>query len=325
MQNTFNTLEDFNRALAKTIEESFEHDRNMIVTATEQTVLKTNGPHTGICIKKDGSNIAPIVYTDGEYTRFQEGTPYDVIAEDLCKIISNALDQEISLPDFTPEEAKKHITLNLVNTERNQELLKTVPHFEVGDCSAIPRWVVDDGMSFVMKNEMAAHCQLTPDEVLQIGMKNIADTEFKIDSLTNVLRSIYTKQGMGAEEAAEIFLEDDSIPKILVLTSDNGIQGARAILNEKVLEQIHEEFGEDFIILPSSVHEVLCVSSSGNDPETLKATVREVNSTVVSTDEFLSDNPMICDGHKVRLLIEQPKVEPPKFDEPKVRYAGFKM
>jgi hypothetical protein len=62
------------------------------------------------------------------------------------------------------------------------------------------------------------------------------------------------------------------------------------MLDEDALKEAAELYGGDFMILPSSIHEILLlpVRDEKEEIEELAATVREVNDTKVAPDEILS-------------------------------------
>ena len=98
--------------------------------------------------------------------------------------------------------------------------------------------------------------------------------------------------GVDREEA--IKMVNDMVPtddKLFVLTNNQKLNGAAALLDEKMMEQIAERVGNDFYILPSSVHEVLIVpKEAGMDFKDLEAMVQEVNATQVAPQDKLSDH-----------------------------------
>ena len=64
----------------------------------------------------------------------------------------------------------------------------------------------------------------------------------------------------------------------------------------EVLENIRKDMG-DFVIVPSSVHEVLIMPlKQVDDLKGLTMIIREVNRTVISKTEWLSDDAYIFDG-----------------------------
>ena len=87
-----------------------------------------------------------------------------------------------------------------------------------------------------------------------------------------------------------LFGEDDSLP-MWVVTNTDQVRGAAAVLN---VEKIKEVTGFDnFVILPSSIHECIVVSEDycDNDDE-LAEIITAVNSSNVSEKEQLGDKPI---------------------------------
>ena len=80
-----------------------------------------------------------------------------------------------------------------------------------------------------------------------------------------------------------------------VITNNSGIKGASSILNEKLMKNISKkEHTNKFVLLPSSIHEVLLVPVTGitskEDMDRYNNIVREVNTQEVSENERLSDH-----------------------------------
>jgi hypothetical protein len=77
---------------------------------------------------------------------------------------------------------------------------------------------------------------------------------------------------------------------LTAITNEESMYGASVILYPDFMEKAYEEAGEDFFVLPSSIHEVLIVPKSKAEPEDLARIVRDVNENVVAPDEVLSYN-----------------------------------
>ena len=91
---------------------------------------------------------------------------------------------------------------------------------------------------------------------------------------------------MGCECDKDI-LEDDFL---FVLTNPMRHFGASCLLYPGILEQIACQLGENFYLLPSSIHETMIVPE-GQSPslETLQEMVKEINETQMDVEEVLSD------------------------------------
>ncbi len=140
------------------------------------------------------------------------------VAEQMSITAYEAHMKSPKLPELTPEEARKHVTLTLVNAGQNQQMLEKTPHFNVvgGELAAIPRWYIDENASFVVTNEMCGTIGLTPDEILQIGQQHINSQHFEAKSMQEILSE------MMGEDFAEMMPPMEG-PQMIVLTSDNKI------------------------------------------------------------------------------------------------------
>lgn len=91
---------------------------------------------------------------------------------------------------------------------------------------------------------------------------------------------------------SEILFEQ-RMPKdnMLVVTSKDKFHGASRIFCDGVIDEIHKKFdNKKIIMLPSSIHEVICVPSITEDLNELKAIVEDVNKNSLQDNEYLSDN-----------------------------------
>lgn len=74
-----------------------------------------------------------------------------------------------------------------------------------------------------------------------------------------------------------------------IISNNRGIDGAVSMLYENELHELAENLESDLYILPSSVHEVLAVSTELTEPEELAQMVAEVNMQKVALEERLSN------------------------------------
>ncbi len=76
-----------------------------------------------------------------------------------------------------------------------------------------------------------------------------------------------------------------------VLTNTGFLYGAGLLACPEVLKECRERIGEDIYIIPSSVHEILLLERTEDDSEkSLVGIIREVNSTVLTDEDKLSDH-----------------------------------
>lgn len=136
--------------------------------------------------------------------------------------------------------------------------------------------------------------------------------------MNDVMKEMFLSDGM-PEEIAEMMIREVPPEQTLWIISNNrGIDGAVSMLYENELHELAENLESDLYILPSSVHEVLAVSTELTEPEELAQMVAEVNMQKVALEERLSNSFAILIDVKVnnrnlgvwirrRCIIRQPR------------------
>lgn len=269
-----------------------------------QTVNKVNkGEMTSITGRMEGQTISPCLYIDSFYEKYlQEDMTFSAIAtivdykyQDMRKMGVN-FDTEHFM-DF--ERMKDNIVAQLVNRKTNTAVLNAIPHTDVAeDMAVIYREVISidqDGMSSILiNNDMLKEWNLPVEELHEIALNNTPKlAPIKIQKLTDVILNLMESQNV-SEEEIEMFREacesmEDPL-QMTVVTTENAVNGATAVLYPEFQEWL-KSYGENAVILPSSVSEVICIKpEAGHSIEELKELVCEVNQNVVSKEEYLSDN-----------------------------------
>lgn len=76
-----------------------------------------------------------------------------------------------------------------------------------------------------------------------------------------------------------------------VLSNSTKVHGASALLDKEIMDKVIDRIGDGFYVLPSSVHEVICLKMCEEaTPENLSAMVKDVNGSQVARDDWLSDH-----------------------------------
>lgn len=181
--------------------------------------------------------------------------------------------------------AKKSLFVKLVNTERNESLVKQSISKEFLDLSAVVRVILK------MDKEGMASMALSKGDAEILGM---TEEEIYAAALANTLRLFppklmnlgrYVEMGIGGKL---LFGEDEVTTYIL--TNQKEVDGAIYFMSPEVVGAIAEALEDDLYILPCSVNEVLLVRASELEDgvDELKEMVRDVNETVVAEKEILS-------------------------------------
>lgn len=100
-------------------------------------VMKVNCTLDGMTIKKTDESIARTIYLNQFYIKFTDGESLDDVVKEILEIYEtnhqkNGPELGVTVRDFYDfDKLKDRITIKVINTERNLELLKTVPHIEM--------------------------------------------------------------------------------------------------------------------------------------------------------------------------------------------------
>lgn len=272
----------------------------------EMDIPKNNSSMKGITIKFDNIAMAPTIYPDLYYPDWKDGQSMDDIVSGIKEeIIKTAPElSRFSTNSLNRDSAVNHLYASVVGYESNKEWLKNIPHERLADLAVFAKWKFDttDSDSVMMAKvteQFLAHLQLTKEEALKIAKSNSARSA-KFESMDTLMRNMMIDDGMD-RELADMMFPTQSTP-LSVLTSESGIDGAALIACPEVLKAIGKEIGEEFYVLPSSIHEALILPRSFTDNvEDLKQMVSSINKTEVIPEERLSNQIYEFDGHSLKI------------------------
>lgn len=259
------------------------------------TSVKNNGVRViGLMMTGEQEQIAPNFYLDRQYMDWKQGRcSLTEIAAGLCRTYQEELKKNshlVSSITFTWEEFQKNVFLRLVNKEKNQELLKTIPYREYLDLAIVYYYAVtvsEENMgTVIVTKEHLKLLGITEEELFRTAQKNCRKFQpVRVRCMTELLREFGTKAGVEIQSAGE------NQPVLFVMTNKKGMFGATSILFKEELECFAQSIGKGFYVLPSSVHEVILVpEAKGICLELLASMVKEINETQVDAVEVLSDS-----------------------------------
>ncbi len=261
-----------------------------------------------------GSSVVPTIYINDMYDMYQKTNDIDKVLSKFGKEYSDRYNEKTGLDDLVnTTDIKEHVIFQLVNTEQNKEMLANMPHREFKDLSIIYKVVLkmtDEGLySTAVTNKYAEHEDITEPDLFKCAAKNTKELfPPVIKSMADVIREIFSKDGMPTEIAEAMVGEISDDQMMYVITNDVGINGAVSMLYEDGLHDLAEHLGSDLYILPSSIHEVIAVSADMGNPNELAEMVSEVNMSVVSIGDRLSNQVYYYDKdlRKVTLATDTP-------------------
>ena len=281
-------------------------------------VDKVNRTLDGLSIRvnEPGMNISPTIYVNHMYEDYVTTENLNATLERAAEGFMKAMEQKesINVNELTNAEcAKDKIVFQLINTEQNKEMLANMPHREFKDLSVIYRMVVKiDGegiASTPVHNGLADTLGFTEEQLFKLAAENTKRLlPPVVKSMNDVMREIFMKDGMPPEIADMMLGEMPPEQQMYVISNNKGINGAVSMLYEDGLHELAEKLGSDLYIMPSSIHEVIAVSTDLGNPNELAAMVAEINMDQVALDERLSNQVYHYDKdlRKVTLATDTP-------------------
>ena len=173
-----------------------------------------------------------------------------------------------------------NVICELVNTKWNAHLIANIPHRNIEDLSLIYRIRVAPDATFLITGKLLSAIGMNEQQLYEAAMRN---SNYKIATMTEVLSDL---MDLEPEELTESKMGMD----MLVVTSEDKMYGASAVLNKALMDKAVDILGtSDIVVLPSSIHEVIILPDS-EDVKSLASMVKEVNDTQVIDNERLSNN-----------------------------------
>lgn len=286
--------EEFKNEFVDTVKESL-YERGNDVDIKINMVEKMNESYEAMTVTPEGSNIGMNMNLEVFAEAYEGGVPFDEIVDQVVHKIEDHL---ANMPTFDVqsltdyEQMKDKLSMEVVATDRNAELLAKVPHQEMEDMAVVYRFVMESDdtgrASILITNDLLDKMGVTPEQLHVDAMENAPEIRpVVIKGMSEVMIE------MMGPDAAEMFGMDE-MPQnemMYVATVPDKISGAGVIAYQNFMDEAAERLGGDFFILPSSLHEVLLVRDDGEvNYRDLKAMVEEVNATQVSPEEKLTDN-----------------------------------
>lgn len=247
-------------------------------------VEKNNGIKlTGIQPKQPYENrITPVIYIDEMYND-------ELSIDDAVEIVTERFDSAIKGVDFDPSittdfnKAKNYLKLRLYNANNNYEVFRSASEYGFDDLIMVP--VLDNVIpsgSIKLTKGLVESLGVTEDEIFDAAMENIKADDYNLKGMSEVMVEMVGREQ--AEKMGIVVNPEDE--KMFVITSKEKAFGAFGVIALK--EKLEEMFPNGYIVIPSSVHEVIVVSNDDSiEALRLDNLINEVNDTQVSQEEQL--------------------------------------
>lgn len=265
------------------------------------SVTKINVQVDELILKKKGMQISPAIDIHGLYKYYKTCGNLEEVLIEACSLMSKAFTEMPFLDaGHIFDDAKDKVIFHLINTEQNRVLLENIPHREFQDLSIVYRVIIKEDQNGIQStkvtNELANRLGMNEEQLFKCAAENtIRLFPPTVRNMMDIMKDMFLKDGMPEETADLMIGEIPPKQTMWVISNNKGINGAVSMLYENKLHDLAEKIDSDLYIIPSSVHEVIAVSSEIGGPEEIAAMVAEINRDHVSLQERLSNQVYLYD------------------------------
>ena len=295
-------INEFTAFAAEEVLKRLPEEMRGSVSVQTAEVMKINDQIMhGLAFHK-GDEPAPTFYLDDLFDVYQHGADPKEILRGLvdtyvdCYANAKAGDEDIPIPTVIPDMSFRNISrmtnVRLLGMDYNQKFLETVPYRDVGNGYALVSELQIDAsnegvFSTIITNEMA--------EEYGYNMERLFDRALENAWRTNAAAFVRAEDVM----CGDITCGDDTCgdgtcdgtESCWVLSTARQRFGAVALFYPGTQAMIADVLNEDYIAIPSSLHEFIILRNSiVTDPIHLQRLVIQANHTIVSPEDVLSDN-----------------------------------
>ena len=276
---------------------------NETITVYIHTAVKNNGKERkGITVSEKGIHISPTIYLEEYFQQFQEGKPIEKIVEKILQLYEEVKCshpcEESLLQNY--EELKGKFACKLIHRGKNEKLLNDIPYVPWMDLAIVVFVLLEVSpygtATVLVRKEHLEIWGLTEAQLFDEAKKNtLILLPYQFCPMRKLLREICPYAVDEGEEEEE---------SLYVLSNKLRSFGAASMLYEGILEKVGQKLGENYYILPSSIHEVIVVPESKSPvKQDLEEMVREINETQVEEEEVLSDRVYYFSRKENRLFL----------------------
>jgi len=259
-------------------------------------VNKNNGvKYVGLDLRKNGEIVTPVVYLNDYFEQYKNGR---VTIMEIANYIVKSVKMECPNIDvrqfFNYKNVRKKIIYRIINTERNKELLKDLPHIEYMDLSIVFKVLVSqeymNTATILVNNEHMKLWDVTVEDLYKDARENTQRLErYELRSLSEVLCGIMKAEALDEYNYDKDMKDITSSVPMYVLSNKNGVEGAVCMLYSDVIRNFSERIDYNLYIIPSSIHELLLLPTiDTKESEEIRNMIKEVNDTQVSPEDILS-------------------------------------
>lgn len=280
---------EFKEEVARMIKD-WANEQGIQIEICETRVEKLDGGYDGLYAKAEGHCTSPVFNLDDSYEKHCEGQS---LSEQVMQWENMFMNVPFSVPDeileMDYEKIKPRLFVRLSGYEQSKRLLDSCPHILLED-------MVITFHVFADESYTSLGCITVTNRMLNDW--GITKEQLSFDALKSG-RELFPES---VRSLPQMFGQEETGFDSYVISNLNGVYGAAAMLYPGVIEKLQKKMGDSFFILPSSVNEVIAIPNDGIlDPLYMKDMVMEINKTMVSQEDRLTDSVYLVDGREFRI------------------------
>lgn len=238
---------------------------------------------TLVPVKKSGKLRAyPVFYLQELYDLYLAGNSLERIGRYVVSMMNEVPSVEIiEKGTFSPENMREEVILQLINYERNLQMLEGIPHRRFLDLAVIYRAVIQYGegqwSGMIVTNEIMDEWNMTEEDLYRMAWERTPE------------RYSFVLKDTGRMFSGGIVVESGQ-GRMHFLTTEFCRFGAAAMLYPDILKMAADIYGSGFTILPGSIHELYLMKETEEEAVAWKEAVECANAELVRPSEYLSDS-----------------------------------
>lgn len=298
-------------------EEGFDIEKTRISKANHDSYdcLTLSGIKDGVV--RPAFNV-DVLYNDYLNDKISLGDAVNMVKKVFKDNPINKSDAYVQkLKDFT--YVKDNLIIEVYNASRNTEMLTNCVNKKYEDLAIVPKIYLgqhDDGqLVCAIPTSMLDDYCISNDELVELAIQNSQKLRpAKISNFKDVIISAYVDHfavsGTDKTQMINELKNDRAFMNLMflensfeyVVSNELVNHGAAVVFYPEVLEKLYSDIGEDFYLVPSSVHEMLVIPCSRVSKEGLNEMVYQVNrdEQVIKDKDVLTDSIYIYDGESMR-------------------------
>ncbi len=320
------SYEEFCEKVEKEMVQYMTQEYHNAVFKLVDVIKENDEKHTSLEMETE-QNIIPNLYLEECYRVYQKTGNIEATMQLMAHKYQESMNQgekNIGFDISDYEQVKERLFLSVLNKEKNEQYIQNSCYKEVPgtDLAAVTKIlchrneeeqavipVNENYLSVwgVSKEEIYEQALINTPKLFPPELMNMGDVITYLSLMEEIdPNAVSFLQNMDASEESMQYVL--SPQEMYVLSNKQKLNGATVLLYPETLQNIAEREGSNFLILPSSIHELILVKDTGSlCVQELQEMVISVNRTTLHPEEFLSDEIYCydCQEHRISMVTER--------------------